>query len=117
MNHRNKEAKKAPSRRDDKRAGQEVPGGGDQRAFERLTQNSSKMHPGWKEEAKRALDEKELEQCTFAPNIHIRPKPEAKVIELNTRPRAQASKSYESANEEEVQPGAAASRLYKMRKA
>lgn len=78
------------------------------------------MHPGWKEEAKRALDEKELEQCTFAPNIHrpaVRPKPEAKVIDLNPRSRVQTSKSYEAANEEEVQPGAAASRLYKMRKA
>ena len=48
------------------------------------------MHPGWKEEAKRALEAKELEECTFAPNIqraNIRAKPAQMSIELNPKPR------------------------------
>ena len=77
------------------------------------------MHPGKKEEAKRALEAKELEECTFAPNIHIRANPERKVIELNPKPRAQKTVTEELPVQEteEVQPGAAAARLYKMRKA
>jgi len=59
------------------------------------------MHPGWKEEAKRALDEREMEECTFAPNIHIRSNPESKVIELNLKARP-PTKQYDKGQEEEI---------------
>ena len=37
------------------------------------------------EEAKRIQEEKELEECTFAPNLNLKKNPERKVVELKVQ--------------------------------
>lgn len=37
------------------------------------------------EEAKRIQEEKELEECTFAPNVNLKKNPERKVVELKVQ--------------------------------
>ena len=44
---------------------------------------------------RKQLEAKELEECTFAPNIHIRANPARGVIELNPRPRVASGRHEE----------------------